>query len=220
VQGGCYKMGSSGDDNALPPHEVCLDGFHMGKYEVTQEEWRKIMGSNPAENQEGKNYPVENVSWHDVKVFLEKLNRLTGRNYRLPTEAQWEYAARERGVAAGWSGTSTEKTLADYAWYKTNSNGKTHEVGHKKPNSLGIYDLTGNVWEWTEDCDNSDADTRLNKNNPVYTGGRCWSAVRRGGSYETKAKEMTDSSRDGHRKGNKSADHGFRIVLPMQGSAQ
>ena len=221
VQGGCYQMGSGvSDNNALPLHEVCLDSFYMGTYEVTQGEWQKVMGANPAKNQAGAEYPVERVNWYDTKLFIEKLNKLTGRTYRLPTEAEWEYAARERGGSAVWSGISTISRLDDYAWGKTNSDGKTHAVGQKQPNKLGIYDLTGNVWEWVEDCDSSGADATLNKNNPVYTGGRCWSVVRRGGSFDVKAEKMANSARDGHRKGTKDGDHGFRIVLPVTGNAQ
>lgn len=216
VEGGCYQMGSStGENGALPPHEVCLDSFYMGKYEVTQGEWLKVMGSNPANNQAGSTYPVEHVEWHDAKAFITRLNQLTGRGYRLPTEAEWEYAARERGGAALWSGTSTESKLASYAWYKTNADGKTRAVGQKQPNRLGIYDLTGNVWEWVEDCANSDAHKKLDKDNPVYTAGLCWSVIRKGGSCGTKADQMTNASRDSHRKGHTGDDLGFRLVLPL-----
>ncbi|GAM09479.1 serine/threonine-protein kinase pkn1 [Geobacter sp. OR-1] len=216
VKGGCYQMGSSeGGSKDAPPHEVCLDSFYIGKYEVTQKEWGRIMGQNPSENKGGGDYPVERVNWEDARKFSEKLSALTGRCYRLPTEAEWEYAARDRGGNTVWSGIDNEAGLDAYAWHKGNSDGKTHPVGKKKPNRLGIYDMTGNVWEWVEDSYNSDAYKKLDKNNPVAADTRwSWSAVRRGGSCETKAERMKNVSRDSHRKGKTSEDHGFRIVLP------
>jgi formylglycine-generating enzyme required for sulfatase activity len=214
VQGGCYQMGGGNEDT--PPHEVCLDSFYIGRYEVTQGEWKKVMGANPAKNQAGDDYPVENVSWVDTKNFIEKLNKNSGRNYRLPTEAEWEYAARDRGANANWSGTDDTAKIDTYAWHRENSDDKTHPVGKKKPNKLGIYDMTGNVWEWVEDSFSSDSYAKLNKNNPVLSGeGSGWRAVRRGGSSETKPEKMKNMSRDGHRKSSQSEDHGFRIVLPV-----
>ncbi len=214
VKSGCYLMGDNSSKDT-PFHEVCLSSFCIGKYEVTQGEWKKIMViENPSKNKSGNDYPVENVSWGDAKGFLEELNKRTGSNYRLPTEAEWEFAARSRGSEATWSGTSTESALGTFAWYKVNSDGKTHPVGKKKPNKLGLYDMTGNVWEWVEDSFSSDAYKTHSKDNPVNeSGGR--SKVRRGGCMETDAKKMKNNDRDGHRQGGNSGELGFRVVFSV-----
>jgi formylglycine-generating enzyme required for sulfatase activity len=155
VKGGCYMMGDTlgdGEDNEKPPHQVCVKDFYIGKYPVTQMQWTGTMGSNPSREAHcGLNCPVENVSWNDVHEYIVKLNRRTKKAYRLPTEAEWEYAARSGGKNERWAGTSSEKTLGDYAWFYDNAGFQTHPVGQKKPNELGLYDMTGNVWQWMSD---------------------------------------------------------------------
>ncbi|MDR0440441.1 MAG: formylglycine-generating enzyme family protein, partial [Candidatus Accumulibacter sp.] len=124
--------------------------YYLGKYEVTQEQWVAVIGSNPARFP-GRKYPVEQVSWFDVQAFIKRLNQKEGTNkYRLPTEAEWEYAARA-GTTTRYSFGDDESGLGHYAWYEDNSGGKTHPVGQKRPNSWGLYDMHGNVWEWVQD---------------------------------------------------------------------
>ena len=150
VDGGVFKMGSeSGDDDETPVHEVKLKSFSIGQTEVTQELWETVMGTNPSKWKSLK-LPVENVSWNDCQTFITKLNALTGQQFRLPTEAEWEYAARGGSQSKGYT-YSGSNSLDEVAWYSSNSGSKTHEVATKSPNELGIYDMTGNVWEWCQD---------------------------------------------------------------------
>ena len=190
VKGGCFQMGDTfgdGSSNEKPVHEVCVDDFYIGKYEVTQGQWKAIMGNNPSRFSDcGDNCPVESASWNDIQDFINKLNQKTGKNYRLPTEAEWEYSARSGGKNEKYAGTSNESELGDYAWYISNSGGKTHPVGTKQPNGLGIYDMSGNVWEWVSDW--YDADYYKNSPKDNTKGPSSGSArVLRGGSWSNGA---------------------------------
>ena len=155
VQGGEFLMGctdrhSDCSVNEAPAHPVKLNGYYIAKYEVTQELWLAVMGGKNPSKVVGDSLPVTRVSWYDVQTFIGKLNQLTGKKYRLPTEAEWEYAARGGQLSKNYR-FSGSNTLEDVAWCKKNSGNSTHTVGTKLPNELGIYDMSGNVYEWCSD---------------------------------------------------------------------
>jgi len=169
VQGGKFKMGSiMGSLDEQPVHEVVLHDFYIGKYEITQQQWRLIMDqdTNKCYFEGCDSCPVERVSWYNVYEFIGKLNKKTNMNYRLPTEAEWEFAARGGNISKGYkySGSNSDTSVA---WKVGNSNSMTHPVGRKKPNELGIYDMTGNVYEWCADWYSPTWYRVSTKNNPT-----------------------------------------------------
>lgn len=193
VQGGCFPMGDTFDNGLFlekPVHVACVNDFFIGKYEVTQGQWRRVMGDNPAHFSKcGDDCPVEQVSWDDVQKFIRKLNRQTGGQYRLPTEAEWEYAARSGGKREMFSGGGDADVLA---WNAINSGGMTRRVGTKQANGLGIYDLSGNVWEWVQDWYGSYTNGRQ-VNPPGPTSG--FFRVFRGGSWSQQVENSRASIR-------------------------
>jgi len=158
VEGGTFVMGHGKRDGTLyhcesaePAHKVTVSDFYLGQFEVTQGLWTEVMGENPSKWQGNDSLPVESVSWNDVQVFIARLSQMTGYRFRLPTEAEWEYAARGGKKSKGYTYPGTTRNLPDYAWLGTNSSNHTHPVGQKLPNELGFYDMAGNVWEWCND---------------------------------------------------------------------
>ncbi|MBQ3247480.1 MAG: formylglycine-generating enzyme family protein [Alistipes sp.] len=155
VKGGTFMMsatpeqGKDANSDEKPAHSVTVSDFYIGKYEVTQAQWEAVMGENPS-CFKGENRPVERVSWNDIQEFIEKLNAKTGKKYRLPTEAEWEYAARGGNQSKGYK-YSGSNDIGSVAWYTKNSSSQTHPVGQKQPNELGLYDMSGNVYEWCSD---------------------------------------------------------------------
>ena len=155
VAGGKFTMGATSEqqnpyDDEKPTHKVTLSDYYIGETEVTQELWVAVMGDNPSRFTGNMQRPVERVTWEDCQTFIRKLNRLTGANFRLPTEAEWEFAARGGRNSRGYQ-YSGSSNLDDVAWYYDNSSSTTHPVKTKSPNELGIYDMTGNVYEWCQD---------------------------------------------------------------------
>lgn len=210
VKGGMFAMGDiwgDGESDEKPVHNVTVSDFYIGKYEVTQAQWQEIMGSNPSYfDYNSDKHPVDNVSWEDVQEFITKLNQKTGKKYRLPTEAEWEYAARG-GYNYKYSGSDT---LTDVAWYYDNSGQKTHSVGQKRPNKLGIYDMSGNVYEWCQDWYGSySSASQTNPTGPSSGSYR----VLRGGSWNSPTENCRVSSRNSNPPSGRYYGGGFRLVL-------
>lgn len=216
VKGGCYKMGDffgDGDADEKPVHEVCVYDHYMAKYEVTQGQWQKVMNNNPSANNKcGLDCPVENVSWNEVNNYIKKLNIESGKRYRLPTEAEWEYAARSGGMEEKWAGTSDESRLGDFTWFNENSETVTHRVGTRKANDIGLYDMSGNVSEWCLDRYGEDYYNRSPRNNPMGpdTGEK---RVLRGGSLED-TKSVRTTKRFCDSPDITDGGYGFRLLLP------
>ena len=213
VEAGTFTMGATSEmkdplDNEKPAHQVTLtNDYYIGKYEVTQALWQAVMGNNPSEYK-GDNLPVEQVSWDDCQEFISKLNIITGKKFRLPTEAEWEYAARGGKKSRGnqYSGSNN---ISDVAWYYGNSGNTTHAVGTKQANELGIYDMTGNVYEWCQDRNGSYSSS--SQVNPTGANSGYFRVVR-GGSWFCDAKSCRSSYRDFDSPGARNSI-GLRIVL-------
>lgn len=219
VPGGSFQMGSNdGYDNEKPPHTVSVNTFYIGETEVTQELWKAVMGDNPSTFKKGDNYPVEEVSWNDCQTFIKKLNEKTGKKFRLPTEAEWEFAARGgKNGGTKYSGSDNIDEVAVYYdnSYKLGSNNSaygTHQVKSKKPNTLGIYDMTGNVWEWCNDWYASGYYKNSPSNNPQ---GPSSGSIRvlRGGSWYSSAYYCRVAYRRNSRPVYRYSSYGLRLAL-------
>jgi formylglycine-generating enzyme required for sulfatase activity len=223
IEGGTFTMGCQDgrdtdcDDDEKPPHQVTVSTFYLSKYEVTQAQWRQVMGSDPAElyNKGCDQCPVERVSWNDIQEFLQKLNAQTSMNYRLPTEAEWEYAARGGNQSRGYV-YSGSNDVAEVAWYSANAREgnsygaqkTTRPVGGKKPNELGLYDMSGNVWEWCSDWYGAyENSAQQNPSGPQEGSPR----VLRGGSWRSGPAVVRCADRDFYSPGYRVSFLGFRL---------
>jgi len=210
VPGGSFPVGyKKGYPNEMPVHKVTLDDFFIGKFEITQKVWFEVMGNNPAHFKDSTDGAVEMVTYFDVLDFIDELNKKTGMQFRLPTEAEWEYAANggERGKRTRYAGSYK---IDEVAWYERNSGNRTHPVGQKLPNELGVFDMSGNVYEWTEDWfKRYKSKDLLNPQGPekgktkVIRGG-CWHDDREGCRVQCRV-EMSPDDRNGCL--------GFRLAL-------
>ncbi|GEM_PF-6479368 len=223
VPSGCFQMGSEKYDREKPVHKVCVKSFYMSTYEITQAQWTDILGTNPSYFQNGKNkitentqnYPVDSTDYANALLFAEKFGNKYKVAASLPSEAQWEYAARARSNSMYYWG---DEMNTEYAWCSRNSGASTHPVGQKKPNAFGLYDMSGNVLEWTLDCWHEtykkapgDGSAWMGKNN-----GECSRHVLRGGAWNLFAPHLRSSFRIWDGKGS-SLDfyHGVRLILPI-----
>jgi formylglycine-generating enzyme required for sulfatase activity len=221
IPAGEFMMGSNnGDSDEKPVHQVRISTpFYLGQYEVTQGQWQAIMGQNPSyfkgEVTLEATVPVENVSWEDVQEFLRRLNaREGGPKYRLPTEAEWEYAARA-GTSTAYSFGDSERQLGEYAWYNDNAGGKTHPVGQKKPNTWGLYDMQGNVWEWVQDWYGKDTYTSAAVTDPQGPASGSFRVYRGGGWYGT-ARNCRSADRFNVAPGGRYGSLGFRLLREVR----
>lgn len=214
VEGGTFTMGATSEQGSKaykdenPAHQVTLSSFSICKYEVTQEEWEAVMGSNPSRFK-GAKCPVESISWSDCRQFILKLNSMTGKNFRMLTEAEWEYAARGGKKSRGYKYAGS-RTLDDVGWYNSNSSSTTHDVGQFDPNELGIYDMSGNVWEWCFDWYGSYESG--SQTNPFGSSSGTY-RVYRGGCWLNSAGECRVSFRSGNTPDFRRNYLGLRLAL-------
>jgi formylglycine-generating enzyme required for sulfatase activity len=225
VKGGCFQMGDLFGDGGnsdlkikdeTPAHQVCVNDFYLGKYEVTQDQWQMIMDDNSSKYKAcGGNCPVDSVSWDMAQEFVKKLNAISKKKYRLPTEAEWEYAARSGGKKEAWSGVLSEADPKEYAWFDENSEDSTQPVGQKKPNGLGLYDMSGNVREWCQDWYHENFYGKSPKDNPVATAATA-RRVQRGGGFEDSRHVIRASARKSNSQDYDHYSAGLRLVLPAK----
>jgi formylglycine-generating enzyme required for sulfatase activity len=226
IPGGSFMMGDDGwFGDEKPAHQVTVRAFMLSKYEVTQGQWKEVMGTNPSRFKDcGDTCPVESVSWDEAQAYVQKLNAKTGGKYRLPSEAEWEYAGRASGTGQ-WSSGNDEPQLGKYAWYSENSqengNYTTHPVGLKGKNKFGLHDMHGNVWEWVEDCYHANYNgapvdgSAWTKN----CGGKEPARVLRGGGWPSPAQYARSACRSPARPSRQDANTGFRLALMSPGPA-
>ena len=213
IPAGSFVMGSNdGATDEKPPHSVSVRSFALGKYEVTQGQWKAVMGSNPSRYSYcGDNCPVENVSWNDIQQYLGKLNGMTGMKYRLASEAEWEYAARA-GSTGKWSFGDNESALGQYAWFRGNSNQQTQAVGQKQANAFGLHDMHGNVWEWVQDVWHDNYSGAPTDGSEWTAGGDQTRRVLRGGAWYDFPVDLRSAYRGWNSPDSRGSGFGFRIA--------
>jgi formylglycine-generating enzyme required for sulfatase activity len=218
VKGGTFTMGNNETPKGVkltyaaskPEHRVTVDSYYIGRYEVTQGLWRAVMGYNPSKFTANDSLPVENVTWEEAQQFVLMLSQMSGRRFRLPTEAEWEYAARG-GSKFPFAGCERGQ-LESYAWYCTNSERTTHPVGRLGANPLGLYDMSGNVAEWCQDWMNDySADAQTNPRGPKTGENK----VLRGGHYNGTSPQCTVYDRSWYLPSGKSEYYGLRVVMEV-----
>jgi len=215
VEGGSFTMGCTDEQgkdchaDEKPTHRVTLNNFYIGKYLITQGQWKAVMGNNPSYFSKGDNYPVDNVSWEDAQEFIRTLNKITGKNYRLPTEAEWEYAARGGRKSHGYK-YSGSNNANNVSWNETNSDKSTQPVGTKLPNELGIHDMAGNLWEWCNDWSAAYSSAQTNPTGPSSGTYR----VLRGGCWRSPISDCRNSFRYDIISTDRYYSLGFRVVHP------
>lgn len=206
VPGGCFQMGSeTGEKHERPVLRQCVKDFEIGRTEVTQGQWRAVMGSNPSRFS-GDAHPVEMVTWHEAQEFVRRLNAAGGGKWRLPTEAEWEYACRSGGKDEAYAGLSTSLELSQIAWFNKDEAGNmTHAVATKRANGLGLHDMSGNVWEWTQD--HFVTPYGGDRPEPKY--------VIRGGSWDGKANYVRCAIRNRYEPERRDSRIGLRVVREL-----
>lgn len=217
IPSGKFLMGSKDDPfinpspskDEMPQHEVFVKSFALAKFEVTQEQWYSIMGTLPSKFK-GRTLPVDGVSWDDAQEFIKKLNQKTGKRYRLPSEAEWEYAARA-GSTTEFSFGDDVSQSHDYSWSFKNSNSQTHPVGEKFSNKFGLHDMHGNVWEWCQDCWNVNYVGAPNDGSPWLVEG-CTFRVLRGGAWGRFESTLKSAYRYSAAAAIKGEEFGFRVA--------
>jgi formylglycine-generating enzyme required for sulfatase activity len=234
VEGGTFQMGCTSEhsecrSDEYPVHTVTVSSFSIGKYQVTRAQWLAAMKghatlANPGRWKDDDQLPIEEVNWYDIDTaFLPRLRALTGKQYRLPTEAEWEYAARGGKHKSTYKYSGSDD-VNEVAWYESNSgdnggnsNQRTHPVGQKKPNALGIYDMNGNVWEWCSDWYSGDYNAAIAKGNTNPKGPDAGSTrVIRGGRVHDTPIYVRTPARYGHDPNSRTFMDGLRLVLPAQ----
>lgn len=220
VPAGRFLMGSAAapndasghDRDETPQHSVSVASFALGRYEVSQAEWAAVMGKAPGNDPDPK-LPVHGVTWDDAQRFVAKLNAKTGSHFRLPTEAEWEYAARA-GSNSEFGVGDDETQLDAYVWFSENSGGAPHEGGQKKPNAFGLYDMSGNISEWMQDCYRDSYDNAPSDGSAVNVPG-CTIHVLRGASWFNRASRMRPSNRNAPTLDSRIYDRGFRLARSL-----
>jgi len=204
---GCFQMGGDGEAFEKPVHKVCLKGFWIGRYEVTQKQYQQVMGENQSLFK-GSNKPADRVSWHDATDFGKKMSSRTGTKIRMPSEAEWEYACRAGGMHEQYCGKGAPEKLG---WFYDNSEMTTHPVGQLSANDWGLYDMSGNVWEWTQDCQNLSYNGAP-ADGSAWESGSCAMRVGRGGAWNNHPDVLRALHRKFDDNGGRDNINGLRVV--------